>query len=64
MVDIPGVGMRACSLATNEFQAASMGRGRAVTITVSSTSHTTPTCCSSETTVTLASVTSEPSACM
>ena len=39
---IPGTGWRACSFTTKEFHAASRGRGRAVTITVSSTSETTP----------------------
>ena len=39
---MPGVGVRACSFSTNVFQAASSGRGSAVTMTVSSMSETTP----------------------
>ena len=39
---IPGVAARACSLTTKVCQAASSGRGRAVTITVSSMSETMP----------------------
>ena len=40
--DMPGVGVRACSSSTNEFHAASSGRGSAVTTTVSSMSETSP----------------------
>ena len=39
---MPGTGWRACSSTTNEFHAARSGRGSAVTMTVSSTSETTP----------------------
>ena len=39
---MPGVVARACSLTTKVCQAASSGRGRAVTITVSSMSDTIP----------------------
>ncbi len=42
MTAMPGVGTRACSESTKEFQAASSGRGSAVTTTVSSTSQITP----------------------
>ena len=42
MTAMPGVGMRACSSRMKEFQAATMGRGSMVTMTVSSTSMMTP----------------------
>ena len=58
---MPGTGWRACSSTTNEFQAASSGRGRAVTMTVSSTSLTTPKRTSEPTTNTRVSVGSLPS---
>ena len=47
---IPGVVARACSLTTKVCQAASSGRGSAVTITVSSMSETTPNRVSGSTT--------------
>ncbi len=56
---MPGVATRACSLMTNEFHAASSGRGRAVTITVSSTSQTMPKRASGSATNTSASATGE-----
>src|SRR5690606_26817203 len=58
---MPGTGARACSSSTKEFHAAMNGRGRAVTMTVSSTSHTTPKCSPSATTNTVASTGSRPS---
>ena len=58
---MPGVAIRACSLTTKLFHAASMGRGSAVTITVSSTSVTMPKMVPSGTTYTSASTGSDPS---
>ena len=57
---MPGTGCRACSSSTNEFQAARKGRGRAVTMTVSSMSLTTPKRTSDPTMKTRVSVGSLP----
>ena len=58
---MPGTGWRACSSTTKEFHAARSGRGRAVTMTVSSTSETTPKRTSGPTTNTRVSTGSPPS---
>lgn len=58
---MPGTGCRACSFTTNEFHAASSGRGSAVTMTVSSTSDTMPNVTSGPTTNTRVSTGSPPS---
>lgn len=60
---MPGVGVRACSSRTKEFQAASSGRGRRVTTTVSSTSQTTPVRAASAMMRTSAAAGCAPSAC-
>ena len=58
---IPATGCRACSSMTKEFHAASRGRGSAVTMTVSSTSDTTPNRMSGPTMKTWLSIGSPPS---
>ena len=58
---MPGTGWRACSSTTKEFHAARSGRGSAVTMTVSSTSDTTPKRTSGPTTNTRVSTGSPPS---
>ena len=52
---MPGVGMRACSSSTKVFQAARSGRGSMVTMTVSSTSESTPNVTEGSTTLSGAS---------
>ena len=58
---MPGTALRACSSRTNVFQAASSGRGSAVTMTVSSMSETTPKLTAGSTIRTGASTGSAPS---